>query len=94
VTVDHFERSRAKQGVEAGVVAVLHPREPLVRAVASEVVKIHCDHLVDRLRLAIRLRMESHRQIQLESYQREQLGPKFTHEDRIPVTDDGVGHPV
>jgi hypothetical protein len=61
VAVDHLERSGTKRRVEAGVVAVLRPHEPLeplAWPVASETMKVHCDHLVDRLQLAIGLWME------------------------------------
>jgi hypothetical protein len=64
--VDHLEQSRAKRGVQAGVVAVLRPSkplEPLTRMVADETAKIHCYHLVYRLRLVIGLRMEGRGQV-------------------------------
>jgi hypothetical protein len=83
--------------MEAGVVAVLHPREPLeplAGQVTSEATKVHCDDLVDRLRLAIGLWVECRGQLQLYSGHGEELRPKFAGEDGISVADYGAWNHV
>jgi hypothetical protein len=83
--------------VEAGVVAVLRPSkplEPLARTVAGETMKVHCNHLVICLRLAIGLWMGSCGQMQLHPCHGEELRPKFACEDGVSVADYGTGNPV
>jgi hypothetical protein len=47
MAVDHLEQSGAERRMEAGVVAVLHPCEPLEGPTTGEAMKVHCDDLVD-----------------------------------------------
>src|SRR4051812_1381954 len=59
--IDHLKRSGTQGGVVGGVVAVLHPGEPIdpsARTITCDTMQIHGNHLVDDLGLAVRLRME------------------------------------
>jgi hypothetical protein len=56
--------------------------------------KIHRDHLVDHLRLAIRLLVEGSTHAQGDASHLEEVAPHMASEHRVSVTDDGRRKPV
>lgn len=66
-TKDHTERRVLQEG---SIVAIFRPRKPmkpLPRTVASEATQIHANDPIDRLRLAIRLRVKCRTQCKREA---------------------------
>ena len=76
------------------VVVVLRPRRPVdlgSRAVPQGAAKIHSNHLIDDLRLTIRLRVERRAQAKLHASHLEKVMPHVAREDRIAITNNGGG---
>jgi hypothetical protein len=69
-TIHHLKRGGTQGGVEAGVVAVFGPREPLQprpRPVAGDASQVHSDCSVDSLGLSVRLRVKRGAHAQLHT---------------------------
>jgi hypothetical protein len=70
--------------VQTRVVAELRPRkplEPLLRLTPREIAQVHGEHLVYCFRLAVGLRVECRRQMELDAGHHEQLHLEFAGED-------------
>jgi hypothetical protein len=83
--------------VETRVVAELCPQlplEPLSRPIPHETTQVHRDHLVHCFRLAVGLRVECRKQMELDTDHREQLHPKFAGEDGILIAHNGARDPM
>lgn len=94
LAVHHLEGRGAKRCVEGSIVAILCPPDlvyPGAQSVPYDTVEVHGDHLVDDLRLAVRLRVECCTQAELDASHLEEVAPHVTGEDRVVVADDGRG---
>jgi hypothetical protein len=95
--IHHLKRCRPKSGVEGSIIAILCPRKPIhpcARLVTCNTAKIHRNDLVNHLRLAIRLRVESCTHAQLHPRHLEEVAPHFASKHGVPVADDGSGELV
>jgi hypothetical protein len=95
--VDDLEGRGAEGGMERSIVTILRPRQPIhprTRPITCNTTQIHGNHLVDHLRLAVRLWMESGTHAKLDARHLEEVPPHMSGEHRVPVADDGEGKPV
>ena len=77
---------------EVGVVAVLRPSQPVdpgVWAIARSAPRVHGQHLVDDLRLPVRLAVEGGAEAKLYVGYLEQIAPHVAGEDRVAIADHG-----
>jgi len=82
---------------EGGIVAVLRPGQPVhprLRQVTCDTPKIHCDDLIDHLRLTVCLRVEGRAHAERDAGHLEEVTPHMTGENRVPVADDGRREPM
>ena len=95
--VHHLKWRRAKSDVEEGIVTIFRPRQPVdssARAVPCNTTQIHCDYLIDHLRLAICLGVERCAHAELDARHLEEVAPHVPGEHRVPITNDGRREPV
>jgi hypothetical protein len=96
-SVHHLKWRGTEGGVEQSVVAVLRPREPVhpgPRPITCHTTKVHGNHLVDNLGLAIRLWMERCAHAEGDAGALEEVTPDVSGKHRVLITDDGGGEPV
>jgi hypothetical protein len=96
-SVHHLKWRGTEGGVERGVVVVLRPRELVhlgSRPITCHTTKVHGNHLVDNLGLAIRLWMERYAHAEGDASALEEVTPDVSGKHRVPIADDGGGEPV